>query len=131
MSRDRRQWQNAELQGFRNLPGGKALVKFTGVDDRESAARLRGFYLAVPRDELPQTADDEFYWHDLVGMRALAQNGDPLGKVAGLIRTAAHDILRVADENNNEILIPFVAECAPEVDLKARVIRTAWERDWQ
>ena len=96
---------------------------------------MRGCYLGVPRADLPQTAADEFYWHDLVGLQALGRDGKPLGKVAGLIRTGAHDILRVAaaengDDEGGEILIPFVSECAPEVDLESGVIRTEWEADW-
>ena len=132
------------MEGFRPQPAGKALAKITGVDDRDAAAKLSGFFLGVPRADLPQTAADEFYWHDLVGMRALGRDGKPLGKVAGLIRTGAHDILRIAvaekegDEgegegeggSGSEILIPFVSECAPEVDLESGVIRTEWEADW-
>lgn len=134
------------MENFRPQPAGKALAKITGVDDRDAAAKLSGCYLGVPRADLPQTAADEFYWHDLVGMQALGRNGKPLGKVAGLIRTGAHDILRVVvakkedgesegegeggSEGGSEILIPFVSECAPEVDLESGVIRTEWEADW-
>ena len=148
VSRNRADWTPMELQGFRPLTPGKALAKFSSVNDRETAAKLRGFHIAVPRARLPETAPDEFYWHDLVGMEVVGRNGDSLGKVAGLIRTGAHDILRVSrippadekDENGGkdekggrgggEILIPFVSECAPEVDLAARVIRAEWEADW-
>lgn len=130
VSRDRRAWSPAELEGFRPQPGGKALAKLVGVDDRDAAAKLRGFYLATPRADLPETDADEFYWHDLIGMRALGRDGGALGEVCGLIRTGAHDILRVARQDGGEILIPFVAECAPDVDMRERVIRTEWEADW-
>ena len=126
------------MEGFRALPDGKGLAKFVGVDDRDAAAKLRGSYIALSRADLPETAADEFYWHDLVGLEALGRDGRPLGKVAGLMRTGAHDILRISGKEEGgkdgkggeEILIPFVSACALEVDLKAGVIRTEWEEDW-
>ena len=152
VSRTRENWTPMELEGFRPLTPGKGLAKFSSVNDRDAAAKLRGFHIAVPRADLPEAAADEFYWHDLVGMEVVGRNGDSLGKVAGLIRTGAHDILRVSrispaknggGENEkegkgekgggggeSEILIPFVSEFAPEVDLAARVIRAEWEADW-
>src|SRR4029450_12796591 len=47
--------------------------------DREAP---RGAELAVPREELPPTADDEYYEFQLVGLRVEEEGGRPLRSVA-------------------------------------------------
>ncbi|MCL1860051.1 MAG: ribosome maturation factor RimM [Proteobacteria bacterium] len=109
---------------------GKGLVAcLDGIADRNAAELLSGWYIAAPRESLPQPEENEYYWGDLVGMAVRDEAGEPLGEVTGLLSTGAHDVLQVRD-GEMERLIPFVAAYVLDVDLAARSIRTAWQKDW-
>lgn len=97
--------------------------------DRNSAELLKGWFIAAPRDALPEPAQDEYYWGDLIGLRVENLSGEILGTVEGLLSTGAHDVLRVID-GETERLIPFVAAYALEVDKQAGLIRVDWQKDW-
>lgn len=108
----------------------KAVAKIAGVDDRDVAARWTNGGIAVRRDSMPPPAEGQYYWCDLIGLRAIGEEGEPLGVVCGMMETGAHDVLRIEPEGGGEILAPFVDEYVQEVDLAGGAIRLRWRRDW-
>ena len=121
-------WKPCGLLNCR-LHGGSVVAQLEGVDDRNAAEALDGLFIAAPREALPSTDDDEYYWADLIGLAVENSAGVQLGSVVNLISTGAHDVLQVQD-GEHERLIPFVAAYVLDVDLAARRIRVAWEADW-
>lgn len=112
-------------------PHGKGLVvRFDGIEERNAAEKLSRLYVGAPREALPETAKGEFYWADLIGLEVVNQAGERLGRVAELVRTGAHEVLDVRDDDAGQHLLPFVAAVIKEVDLAGRLIRVDWERDW-
>jgi 16S rRNA processing protein RimM len=123
-------WQRRELKELK-AHGKGWVARFAGVDDRSGAERLEGLYFAAPRAELPQTAPDEYYWGDLVGLKVENLAGDLLGSVKEMIESGANAVLVVAGpEDGAERLLPFVAGVVKEVDLGGGRIRVEWGKDW-
>ena len=84
--------------------------------------------IAVPRQDLPQTRDGEYYWTDLEGLQVVHRDGRSLGKVAYLMATGANDVLVV--NGDGEHLIPFVmGKVILDVDLGVGQISVDWEWD--
>jgi 16S rRNA processing protein RimM len=81
----------------------------------------RGAELAVPREALPPTAEDEYYEFQLLGLIVEEEGGRPLGRVAALHPGPANDAL----ELDSGLLLPLVAACVQEVDLDAGRIQVA------
>jgi 16S rRNA processing protein RimM len=108
---------------------GKALVvKFPGVDDRETAVQLIDRPVAVQRERLPKPASGEYYWVDLLHMEVVSQTGRHLGRVADIRATGANDVLVV--EGVKRCSIPFVMdEVIRQVDLDRAIITVDWEWD--
>lgn len=122
-------WQERPLAECK--PHGKGLIaRFDGIEDRNAAARLVRLYIGAPRESLPKTSRNEFYWADLIGLEVVNRAEERLGCVAGLVRTSAHEVLDVRDEDGSRRLLPFVATVIEEVDRAGRRIRVDWERDW-
>ncbi|WP_018988870.1 ribosome maturation factor RimM [Aromatoleum toluclasticum] len=121
-------WQPMKLAGFREH-GASLIASFEGVTDRSGAEALQGRYIAAPREAMPGTDDDEYYWGDLVGLSVVNQSGESLGTVEALMSTGAHEVLQVRN-GDEERLIPFVAAYVLNVDLPTRTIRVDWQRDW-
>ena len=122
-------WQTRPLAECK-LHGKGLVVRFEGIEDRNAAEQLGGLYVGAPREALPETAKNEFYWADLIGLDVVNQADERLGRVAELVRSGAHEVLDVRDADGSQRLLPFVAAVIKEVDLAGRRIRVDWGRDW-
>ena len=123
-------WQPTALRRCR-LHDGLLVAELESLPDRTAAETAKGLLVGVPRDALPPTAEDEYYWADLIGLEVVNTREESLGQVLGLIETPANPVLRVGvAEAKEERLLPFVAAVVLEVDLSARCIRVDWEADW-
>lgn len=109
--------------------GKSVIARFDGIEDRDAAAAFVDSQVAVERNALPETGQNEYYWSDLEGLKVVRQDGTVLGTVAYLLETGAHDVLVVQHEDQ-EVLIPFVTrEIVKGVDLAARTISVDWDWD--
>ncbi len=122
-------WQQRKLIGC-SLRNGRLTARLEGVADRNAAEALSGVLVGAPRSALPPTAEDEYYWADLLGLAVSNTRHQPLGRIVGLIETPANAVLQVADGNGGERLLPFVAAVVLEVDLAGGRMTVDWEADW-
>ena len=105
--------------------GDHFLLNFVDYPDRDQARRFVNALLAVPRESLQSTADNEYYWTDLQGLSVYHTDGTLLGVVDHLIETGQHDVLVLKGER--ERLIPFVDQYVLAVDLLAGIIKADWD----
>jgi len=122
-------WREVALKGLK-LHSDGVVVLLDGVPDRTAAEALKGLLVGAPRQALPATGEDEFYWADLVGLEVVNAAGERLGQVAGLIETGANDVLRVAAADGTERLLPFVESVVLAVEKESGIIRVEWRSDW-
>jgi len=109
------------------------VVKLTGIEGRDAAEQLVGQFVGAPRNALPATEQDEFYWADLVGLTVVNEQQETLGRVTELIESGAHAVVVVLEGEGKEAtqrLLPFVSQVVKEVDVPAGVMRVAWNKDW-
>ncbi|RJO74889.1 ribosome maturation factor RimM [Nocardia panacis] len=97
---------------------GRLLVFLTGVADRVAADALRGTLFLVDSADLPPSGDDEFYDHELEGLRVQLLDGTKVGTVREVLHSPAGELLSVrAADDGREILIPFVTAIVPTVSI--------------
>jgi 16S rRNA processing protein RimM len=94
-----------QLLGQR-LHGKAAIVLLATITDRNGAERIEGHGVLLARDQLPALANDEYYWHRLLGKNVVDGTGHPIGIVARLFHNGAQDILVVV-AGQREMLIPM------------------------
>lgn len=95
---------------------GVLLVHFEGVGDRTAAEGARGTMLIAEVDPDEQPDDpDEFYDHQLVGLKVQDTDGQDRGEVTGVLH-GAQDLLQIRTPNG-PVLVPFVAALVPTVDV--------------
>jgi len=114
--------------------GKNLLVRLEGLDDRDQAQQLAGLEICIPRSELPELDDGEYYWHQLEGLKVIEQNGHLLGRIERMLSTGANDVMRVlpceGSLDKRERLLPYTADCVQQVDLAAGEIRVEWDADF-
>jgi 16S rRNA processing protein RimM len=96
---------------------GRLLVRFEQVLTRDVAETLRGALLLADTETLPPTGDpDEFYDHELAGLRAELADGTVVGKVAEVVHSPGGELLEL-DVDGREVLVPFVRAIVPTGDV--------------
>lgn len=106
---------------------GRLVVRFREIPDRNAAESYQGTMLVVDADQLPELDDeDEYYDHELIGMRAFTHDDSLVGVVIDVVHGAGGDTLVIkpaASGGRRELLVPFVRAIVPTIDRAARLIR--------
>ncbi|HEY7974654.1 MAG TPA: ribosome maturation factor RimM [Ktedonobacterales bacterium] len=106
------------------LRPGSHIIALSGIESANDAERLRGQTLSVPADALAPLAPDQFYQHDVVGLRVERVDGSPLGVIVDILNAGPNDLYVVRDEQRRtERLLPAVKAFIKQVDLDAGVMR--------
>ena len=108
-----------EIAALRISKPDEAVVRFSGIADRNTAESLKGQRLYVPRTALPATEAGEFYFADLVGLRAEDRAGKVLGTVCGVHNFGAGDVIEIEFSNGSTEFIAFSDANVLVVDIAA------------
>ncbi len=100
---------------------GRMLITFEGIDDRTKAEHLRNTMLLADVDPDASSEDDEYYDFQLIGSSVALIDGPKIGEVTDVIHLPAQDLLAFRYQER-EVLIPFIHQFVPEVDIKAKRI---------
>jgi 16S rRNA processing protein RimM len=100
------------------------VARIKGIADRNAAETLTNVELFIPRDRLPEIAeDDTWYQADLVGLVAVTQDGTTLGTVLAIHNFGASDIIEIQPAGGGKtLMVPFTETAVPDVDIKAKRI---------
>ncbi|MEE4595122.1 ribosome maturation factor RimM [Streptomyces sp. DSM 41524] len=98
---------------------GRLLLRFEGVRDRNAAEALRNILLIaeVDPEELPEDPE-EFYDHQLIDLDVVTVDGTEVGRISEISHLPYQDLLVVKRPDGGEVMIPFVSEVVPEIDLE-------------
>lgn len=130
------------------------VVKLVGIDDRDAALACKGKQIAIPRAQLPEAEENEYYWSDLIGLRVKNKQDVDFGLIVDVFETGANDVIvvkpdavksdtvkvdAVAKTSNKEVaqvkpqerLLPFIDAVVLEVDLAAKTMLVDWDADFQ
>jgi 16S rRNA processing protein RimM len=103
-----------------------AIARFAEVADRNAAEALRGTQLTVPRSALPPLEDGEYYHVDLLGLPAVSDAGDALGKVVAIDNYGAGDVIEIERPDGKRFMVPMRPEAVPEWDAERLVIHSGF-----
>ncbi len=97
---------------------GRLLLRFAGVTDRTGAEALRNVLLIaeVDLEDVPEDPQ-EFYDHQLIDLDVVTVDGTLVGRIAEISHLPYQDLLIVRRPDGGEVMVPFVAEIVPEIDL--------------
>ena len=99
---------------------GILLLGFDGYTDRNAIEKLRDVLLFAQVDiDEPGFEEDDYHVLQLIGCQAYLVDGDLVGEVTDVLNLPGQDVLSIKTESG-EILIPFVHQLVPVVDIKAK-----------
>jgi 16S rRNA processing protein RimM len=98
------------------------LLAFDEIETRNEAETLRGAKLFIETEEIGADDDDEgWYEHELVGLDVRV-GANVVGRVSGLHTLPVQDLLVVTTNDGKEVLIPFVEQIVPEVNVGEKYV---------
>lgn len=100
---------------------GFARTKFEGIDNREAATEISGKELYLPLDRLPELPDDQYYLHELKGMKVEDAEFGMLGEIENVLDFSHNPLIQILTEKN-EILIPLNDGFVKQVDKAAKTV---------
>lgn len=98
------------------IDSNRILIKFDTIDDRDSAFRLKGWYIEKRTDECEKLPADQYYIFDLIGLKVKTTDNRWLGEVTDVLSLPANDVYVVHD-GSKEYLIPAIKDVIKTVDL--------------
>lgn len=110
--------QELTLAEVRSAPKGDLIVSFDEVTGRQRAEHLVGAKVFVRREDLEPPAEGEYFQGDLVGLKAFDESGEELGTVAEVWSTGPVPNLVIRGKVG-ELLVPFIDDYVPKVELEA------------
>ena len=114
------------------LHGAAIIAKLVGIDTRTEAELLNRATIWVPITELAQPAEGEYYWYQLIGLKVVNIEGQPIGEIEHIMETGANDVLVIMnDADKKQILIPYIrGEVVKEVSLDQKFMIVDWQIDY-
>ncbi len=101
--------------------GDSIRMHLQGYEDREAITALRGYFLAIPREEVYEPGPGRWLVSDLIGLKAYNLSVDEqepayLGVVKDVIDNPANDLLQVHLSGQEDIYVPILPGVITQVD---------------
>lgn len=101
----------------------RPVIKFDGIDDRNTAEELKGMEIFIEAEELEELPEGEYYVRDIVGFEVIdILSGESIGILQDVIQNTAQSILDIKAENGKQVLIPAVEAFMKKIDVEKKVI---------
>jgi 16S rRNA processing protein RimM len=98
---------------YARVIGRRIVLKLAGVDSIDAAETLRKARLFIPQSWAMPLDDDEYYYHQLLGLEVFTTTGESLGKITEIFPTGANDVYETP-----LALIPATKDMIREIDLE-------------
>ena len=109
------------ISGFKQPGKESFIISFKGINNRTQAENLKMYKILVAIDDIPKLKKEEFHLTELVNLKVkllVDNNLQVIGKVTNLQNEKNNLLVIKLLKNNKEVLIPFVKEIVPVVDIK-------------
>ncbi len=99
------------------------VLHLAGIDSANAAEVFIGQDLTIPLEQIPALPADQYYIHDLIGLRVETPTGQKLGIIIDVLATGANDVYVVREAGSGrDVLVPAVKEMVKHVDISDGVI---------
>ena len=113
------------ISGYKKPGRDLFIIALDEIKDRDSAERLKNYKLLVKSNNIPKLKEEEFHLNQLLNLTVKIEQDNKIkaiGEVIDLLNEHNNLLEIKIYENNKKILIPFVKEIIPIIDLKKNYI---------
>ncbi|MGQ9547086.1 MAG: ribosome maturation factor RimM [Roseiflexus sp.] len=107
------------LQRVHEPKAGVLILTLAGVTDRTAAEALRGAEVMIRECDAAPLAEDEYFIHQLYGLRVIESSGGEIGVVREVVQTGANDVIVVERRGRPDTLLPMIRDVVEHLDIAA------------
>ncbi|UYW01300.1 ribosome maturation factor RimM [Flavobacterium agricola] len=96
-------------------------IKFEDIDSEEEADQVMGCAIYLPLSLLPKLEGNKFYFHEIVGFKAVDERLGEIGIMQGVNDSNAQPLFEILN-GEKQILVPMVDEFLVKVDRENKQI---------
>lgn len=104
-----------------SLSGKMLFVELEGIPDVESAQKLVGCKVFLPKDMLETLREGDYYWQDIIGLDVYNEENEYIGRIVSVFPTGSNDVY-VCEGEEREILLPAISGVIRKIDINRRVM---------
>lgn len=97
-------------------------VQLEDIHTEEDADELINCDVYLPLKYLPELAEDQFYYHEIIGYTAIDEVHGNIGKIKGVNDATPQALFEIQHPNGKEILIPVNDSFIQQVDKPNKVL---------
>jgi 16S rRNA processing protein RimM len=95
------------------------IVGFAGYDSINNVEEFVGGALKIAKSDQHELDDDEFYYHEIVGLKIVdEESGELLGTVSDVMNLGSNDVWTVKRRGAKDFMLPFIESVVKKVDVK-------------
>jgi len=107
------------------------LLSFVDLQNINLVEQYKGHELMIDGEELQELDDDEFFYHEVVGLKVLDNaNGAELGTIKEILQLPANDVWVVQRAGQADLLLPFIEQVVTEIDVEAGIAKVNLLEEW-
>lgn len=98
------------------------LLTFEGYPNINDVEPLRDGILKVSMEDLSELEENEFYYHEIIGLTVVEADGTVIGKIKEILSPGANDVWVVQRKGQKDALIPYIESVVKHIDLANKVV---------
>ncbi|WP_321387928.1 ribosome maturation factor RimM [uncultured Enterococcus sp.] len=79
--------------------------------------KYRDGILKIEKDQVGELEDNEFYYHEIIGLKVFDEAGTELGKIKEILSPGANDVWVVQRVKKKDLLLPYIESVVKKVDV--------------
>jgi 16S rRNA processing protein RimM len=99
---------------------GMYVLKLKGYDNINDVERYKGW--TVRAFDSVELEEGEYYYRDIVGCRAVTDEGEELGTIIEILSPGANDVWVVERANGKQLLLPVIDEVILNVNVQDKTV---------
>ncbi len=113
-------WEEYEIESVRYQKD-VVLLKLKGIDDIETAEKLKNHFISIPREEAKELKENEHFIADLIGCEVF-ENGEVIGILEDVFTAGASDVYVIKREGKKDLLLPALKSVIQHIKVEDKRI---------
>jgi 16S rRNA processing protein RimM len=101
--------------------GNQLRVQFEGIESEEEADAILKANIYLPLTALPKLTGDKFYFHEVIGFKAVDVNYGFVGTIDGVNDKTAQALFEISN-GDKDVFIPMIDDFIKKVDRENKTI---------
>ncbi|MFT9372786.1 ribosome maturation factor RimM [Liquorilactobacillus hordei] len=93
------------------------LLSFENYQDINLVEKFKGLKLAIKEEQQQKLEGNNFYHHQIVGLKVFDENQNEIGIVSEILSPGANDVWIIKRAGKKELLLPAIHDVIKKVDI--------------